>query len=155
VNGTVAAGYEPVRDQFAAVVAAEPGLGAQLAVYRHGRLVVDLSAGMAPDALTALYSTAKGAAHLVVAWLVQDGVLDLDRTVSSYWPRFTGAGKEDLTLRELLAHRSGVIGVDGGLRTRGVGRRPGAGRPARISAAVLAARPRLRLPRVRHRRPDR
>ncbi|BCJ38593.1 serine hydrolase [Actinocatenispora thailandica] len=117
MNGTVAAGYEPVREQFAAVVAAEPGLGAQLAVYRYGRLVVDLSAGMAADALTALYSTAKGAAHLVVAWLVQHGALDLDRTVSSYWPQFTGEGKEELTLRDLLAHRSGVIGVDGGLRT--------------------------------------
>ncbi|MFF4097916.1 serine hydrolase domain-containing protein [Streptomyces sp. NPDC001903] len=50
-----------------------------------------------------------GAAHLVAALLVQEGVLDLERPVSAYWPEFTGGGKERLTLRGLLSHRSGLI----------------------------------------------
>lgn len=114
VQGAVAPGYEGVREEFAAVVAAEPGLGAQLAVYRGGELVVDLWAGLAEDALLALYSSGKGAAHLVVALLVQDGVLDLDRAVASYWPEFAAGGKERVTLRDLLAHRAGLVGVPGG-----------------------------------------
>ena len=116
VYGRVAAGYEPLRELFASVVAAEPGYGAQLAVFVHGDLVADLWAGdgMAADAVTGLYSITKGAAHLVVALLVQDGALDLDRPVSSYWLEFRGGGKETLTLRDLLAHRAGLIGVDGG-----------------------------------------
>jgi CubicO group peptidase (beta-lactamase class C family) len=79
VRGRVAAGYE----QFAAVAAAEPGYGAQLAVFARGMLVADLWAGdgMTADALTGLYSITKGAAHLVVALLVQDGVLELDHHV--------------------------------------------------------------------------
>lgn len=109
-HGTVAPGFEGVRDEFAAVAPEE----AQLAVYRHGRKVVDLWTGQTGDSLFALYSSAKGAAHLVVALLVQEGVLDLDRTVAGYWPEFAAEGKGDLTLRELLAHRAGVIGVTGG-----------------------------------------
>jgi CubicO group peptidase (beta-lactamase class C family) len=116
VYGSVAAGYEPLREEFAAVAAAEPGYGAQLAVFARGRLVADLWAGedMTADALTGLYSITKGAAHLVVALLVQDELLELDHRVSSYWPEFRGGGKETLTLRDLLAHRAGLIGVDGG-----------------------------------------
>ncbi|MEU4445579.1 serine hydrolase domain-containing protein [Actinosynnema sp. NPDC050801] len=114
VDGVVAPGFEGVREEFAVVVAAEPDPGAQLAVYHHGRPVVDLWAGLARDALLALYSSGKGAAHLVVALLVQDGVLDLDRAVASYWPEFAAGGKERLTLRDLLAHRAGLVGVTGG-----------------------------------------
>ncbi|MEU5126844.1 serine hydrolase domain-containing protein [Streptomyces mobaraensis] len=118
VRGTVAQGYEEVRDEFAAVLAREPdGLDAQLAVHRRGHRVVDLWGGpeASGDSLFGLYSSAKGAAHLIVAMLVQDGVLDLDRTVAHYWPEFAAGGKGSVTLRQLLAHQAGVVGVDGGL----------------------------------------
>ncbi|HWU09754.1 MAG TPA: serine hydrolase domain-containing protein [Streptomyces sp.] len=117
VHGTVAAGFEGVREEFAAVLAAdhtEPG--GQLAAYHHGRLVVDLWAGegIAGDSLPAVYSSTKGAAHLVVALLVQDGVIDPGRTVASYWPEFAAEGKGALTVRELISHRAGLIWADGG-----------------------------------------
>ena len=117
VQGTVAPGFEEVRDAFAAFVAEDPAdPGAQLSAYVKGLEVVDLWAGdgMRGDSLTGTLSAIKGATHLVVALLVQDGALDLDRRVAEYWPEFAAEGKGELTLRELLAHRSGVIGVDGG-----------------------------------------
>lgn len=117
VFGTVAEGFEEVRAEFADVVASEYNEpGAQLAAYVGDRLVVDLWAGegLAGDSLLPVFSVTKGAAHTVVAMLVQDGVLDLDRKVAAYWPQFAAEGKGALTLRELLAHRSGVINVDGG-----------------------------------------
>jgi CubicO group peptidase (beta-lactamase class C family) len=109
VQGTVAPGYEKVREVFAAEMAGLGDLGAQLAVYRHGRPVVDLWT-VDPDALIGLLSVTKGAAFLVVALLVQDGVIDVNRSVRHYWPQFTS----DVTVRELLGHRAGLIGVDGG-----------------------------------------
>ncbi len=115
MHGWTDTGYEGVREAFAQVVRAQPQTpGQQLAVYRHGRRVVDLWAGPGTDgdSLTGVYSVSKGAAYLVVALLVQDGVLDLDREVAAYWPEFGQAGKEDVTLRQLLAHQAGVIGVD-------------------------------------------
>jgi CubicO group peptidase (beta-lactamase class C family) len=116
VQGTVAEGYEGVREEFAAFVAGEEhDPAAQLAAYKNGRLVVDLWSGdVAGDSLTGVFSTTKGAAHLVVALLVQDGVLDLDREVAHYWPEFAAEGKGAVTLRQLISHRSGVIGADGG-----------------------------------------
>ncbi|MFG3054634.1 serine hydrolase domain-containing protein [Kitasatospora sp. NPDC048239] len=120
VHGSVAPGYEQVREEFAAVAAAGSDLGAQLAAYADGRRVVDLwtGEGVTADSLFALFSSAKGAAHLVVALLVQEGVLDLDERVARHWPEFAAEGKGGLTLRQLLEHRAGLIGVDGGFTFR-------------------------------------
>ncbi|WP_043634513.1 EstA family serine hydrolase [Nonomuraea candida] len=118
VHGTIADGFERVREEFAAVVAEQDGqVGAQLTAYAHGRRVVDLWAGpeVAGDTLTCVYSATKGAATLVTALLAQEGVLDLDEPVARHWPEFAAAGKAAITLRDVLTHRSGVIGVDGGL----------------------------------------
>ncbi|MEU7578952.1 serine hydrolase domain-containing protein [Streptomyces sp. NPDC041068] len=117
VQGTVVEGFEAVRDEFTAVLAGEePHYAGQLAAYVKGRRVVDLWVGpdTGADTLYGVYSSTKGAAHLVVALLVQDGVLDLDREVAHYWPEFAAEGKGAVTLRELLAHRAGVSGADSG-----------------------------------------
>ncbi|MGA4837360.1 serine hydrolase domain-containing protein [Streptomyces sp. G45] len=116
VHGTVAAGFEGVREEFAAFLEREENdPGAQLVVYRGGERVVDVwSAGVTGDALLGVFSSTKGAMALVCALLVQDGVLDLDRTVASYWPEFAAKGKGAITLREVLAHRAGVVGLDRG-----------------------------------------
>ncbi|MFG3254896.1 serine hydrolase domain-containing protein [Streptomyces sp. NPDC048172] len=119
VHGSVDGRFAAVREEFAAVAHEEPGLSAQLAVRLHGRPVVDLWTGpeVSGDSLFALYSSGKGAAHLVTALLVQDGVLDLDRPVARDWPEFAAAGKAGLTLRDLMAHRAGLLGTAAGLST--------------------------------------
>lgn len=114
-QGTVAEGFESVTREFAAVAADEGGdYAAQLVAYLDGERVVDLWTGpeITGDSLTGVFSSTKGAAHLVVALLVQDGVLDLDQRVSHYWPEFGAEGKQDITLRDLLSHRAGVVGAD-------------------------------------------
>ncbi|GAA2101372.1 serine hydrolase domain-containing protein [Streptomyces albiaxialis] len=119
VRGTTDERFARVREEFAAVAAEEPGLSAQLAVRLRGRQVVDLWTGpeVTGDSLLALYSSGKGAAHLVTALLVQDGVLELDRPVVRDWPEFAAGGKAGLTLRDLLSHRAGLLGTAEGLST--------------------------------------
>ncbi|WP_406340259.1 serine hydrolase domain-containing protein [Streptomyces sp. NBC_00648] len=116
VHGTVAGGFEGVRDRLASAAEAGPGLSAQLAVYHRGRQVVDLwtGPGLTGDSLLGLFSSGKGAAHLVLALLAQDGVIDLDTAVAAYWPEFAAEGKAGISVRDLLAHKAGLIGVDGG-----------------------------------------
>jgi CubicO group peptidase (beta-lactamase class C family) len=115
IHGTVADGFEAAREEFTAFVARErPDYEGQLCAYVHGRKVVDLWAGADARSLYGVYSSTKGAAHLVVALLVQDGTLELDRKVTYYWPEFGAEGKGALTLRDLLAHRAGLIGLDAG-----------------------------------------
>ncbi|MBW8796478.1 MAG: beta-lactamase family protein [Streptomyces sp.] len=121
VQGTVAEGFEAVREEFAAVVADGPAdYEGQLCAYVHGRRVVDLWAGEGADgdSLYGVFSSTKGAAHLVVAMLVQDGTLELDRKVTYYWPEFGAEGKGTLTLRDLLAHRAGLVGTDTGFNAQ-------------------------------------
>lgn len=137
-QGTVAAGFDSVRDVFAAIAESEgAGYSAQVVAYRHGERVVDLwtGPGIAGRSLFGAYSASKGAAHLVVARLVRDGVLDLDRPVAYYWPEFAVHGKQDIPLRDLLAHRAGLVGADTGFTVdeladdRAIAERLGAQRP--------------------------
>ncbi|KAB1148781.1 beta-lactamase family protein [Streptomyces luteolifulvus] len=115
IHGTVADGFEAVREEFAAFVSQErPDYEGQLCAFVHGRRVVDLWAGGSGDSLYGVFSSTKGAAHLVAALLVQDGTLELERKVTYYWPEFGVEGKGSLTLRDLLSHRAGVVGLDAG-----------------------------------------
>jgi len=120
VQGTVADGFEPVREEFAAVAAQGHGdYSAQLSAYLDGTQVVDLWTGpeMTGDSLTGVFSSVKGAVYLVAAMLAQDRELDVDRRVSHYWPEFGVEGKQDLTVRDLLGHRAGVVGTETGFCT--------------------------------------
>ncbi len=116
VAGTTDASFTLVREAFEQVAADEPGLSAQLCIYHQGVPVVDLWTGdeMSADALTAAYSVSKGAAYLVIALLVQDGLVDPNAPVTTYWPELVAAKNSTLSVADLLGHRAGLIGVKGG-----------------------------------------
>ncbi|MFD4608087.1 serine hydrolase domain-containing protein [Streptomyces sp. NPDC058440] len=124
VHGTVAEGFEPVGEAFAANFALRGERGAAVAVYRDGHRVVDLWAGTRDVDGTAdsapwergtaqiVRSATKGVAAAVLLLLHQRGDLDLDAPVGTYWPEFKAAGKERTLVRDLLAHRAGVPVLD-------------------------------------------
>ncbi|WP_153814082.1 serine hydrolase domain-containing protein [Streptomyces sp. SUK 48] len=121
VNGTVAEGFEPVREAFAANFARLGERGAAVAVYRDGRRVVDLWAGTKdvdgtapwePGTAQIVRSATKGVAAAGLLLLHQRGHLDLDAPVGTYWPEYKTAGKERTLVRHLLAHRAGVPVLD-------------------------------------------
>lgn len=108
--------FAEVRELFDSFLSDDPGYSAQLSVYCRGTKVVDLCGGpgLVPGDITGTYSCSKGVAAFVIALLVQDGRLDLDRTVASYWPEFGVQGKDRLTVRQALSHQAGLPGVAGG-----------------------------------------
>ncbi|UWW95190.1 serine hydrolase [Streptomyces murinus] len=121
VNGTVAEGFEPVREAFAANFALLGEHGAAVAVYRDGRRVVDLWAGTEdvdgtapwePGTAQIVRSATKGVVAAGLLLLHQRGELDLDAPVGTYWPEYKAAGKERTLVRHLLAHRAGVPVLD-------------------------------------------
>lgn len=81
---------------------------AQLCVVRDGHVVVDRSFGCAPNALFWLFSASKPYVAIVIHQLVEAGRLHLDDAVAAYWPEFGNNGKREITVREVLRHRSGV-----------------------------------------------
>lgn len=117
VNGTVAPGFEKVRDAFADGVGGGGPTGAALAIRHEGRAVVDLWAGEADprngtpwgqETPAVIFSCTKGLSSLMVALLVQDGLLDYDEPAARIWPDFAREGKQDATVGDLLAHRAGL-----------------------------------------------
>ncbi|MFJ6725717.1 serine hydrolase domain-containing protein [Streptomyces sp. NPDC091281] len=145
VHGTVAEGFEPVREAFVRNFTALGDRGAAVAVYRDGHRVVDLWGGhrdvqgsAAPwerGTAQIVRSATKGVAAAVALLLWQRGELDLDAPVGAYWPEFKTAGKERTRVRDLLAHRAGVPVLDRPLTPAE------AADPARGAAAVAAQAP--------------
>ena len=43
---------------------------------------------------------------------MQEGKLDYDQTVATYWPEFAAAGKQDVTVGQLMSHQAGLISTD-------------------------------------------
>ncbi|ACL39870.1 beta-lactamase [Pseudarthrobacter chlorophenolicus A6] len=115
-HGAVAAGFENVLDLFESFLAEDPAYSAQVSAYHGGVQVVGLAGGpdMAADTVTGAYSCSKGVAAMVIALLVQENVLDLDRPVAFYWPEFGVHGKDRLLVREALSHQAGLPGIEGG-----------------------------------------
>ncbi|MFF9495715.1 serine hydrolase domain-containing protein [Streptomyces flaveolus] len=121
VHGTVAGGFEPVRDAFARNFTALGDRGAAVAVYRDGRKVVDLWGGTRDvdgtepwrrGTAQVVRSATKGVAAAVPLLLHQRGELDLDAPVGEYWPEFKAHGKERVLVRHVLNHRAGLPVLD-------------------------------------------
>jgi CubicO group peptidase (beta-lactamase class C family) len=117
VRGTADKGFSPVRDAFALVMATQRGTGGGLAAWYDDRRVIDLWGGFVdadrrrlwgPDSLVQPYSVCKPFAAVCLLKLVDDGRVDLDARVQSYWPEF----RAQATVRHLLSHQAGVVAID-------------------------------------------
>lgn len=128
IEGSVSPGFERVREAFADNFTQRGELGGACCVYQHGAKVVDVWGGVrdrkssAPwrrDTMVLVHSATKGPAAMALALAHSRGLLDYDEHVCTYWPEFAAAGKERITVRQLLAHQAGLFGfrerVDGEL----------------------------------------
>lgn len=143
IDGDVDEGFGRVADEFRRNFAGRGDVGAAVAVFRDGRPVVDLWGGLRDsqrglrwerDTMVPVFSTTKGITALVMASLRSKGLLDWDETVAHYWREFAEAGKETVTVRQLLAHEAGLAVVDTRLRSHHL-------TDYDALAAILAAQP--------------
>jgi len=121
IHGFVAPGFEEVKEEFVRNFTKRGENGAACAIYYKGEKVVDLWGGY-KDALTKepweedtkviVFSTTKGLAALCLAMANSNGWLDYNEKVSAYWPEFAQNGKENITVKQLLAHEAGLCLVD-------------------------------------------
>src|SRR5512141_1168026 len=117
IRGEVDARFAGAREVFAQVLSSQPGTGASFAVWHDGAWVVDLWGGWADaahtrpwqaDTLVMPYSVTKPFAAVCVLTLVDRGLVDLDAPMQRYWPELRAAA----TVRDVLAHRSGLVVLD-------------------------------------------
>lgn len=117
IHGHCHPDWLPVRQAFERNLRQERG--AACAVEAEGELVVHLWAGEAApgrpwqaDTLCTAFSATKGIVATAFLTLVDRGRVELDAPVARYWPDFAQAGKQDITVRQLLEHRSGLVWLD-------------------------------------------
>ncbi len=121
LHGYVEPEFDEVREEFFRNFLLRGELGSSFALYHKGRLVVDLWGGhrdgksrqpWESDTLVMVYSTTKGLAAMAVAVAHSKGLFQPDEPVATYWPEFAAAGKERVTVRQLLAHQAGLSALD-------------------------------------------
>jgi len=117
IKGRLDLRFEPVKQAFAELFNDPQQRGAALCVQLGGQTVLDIWAGSADkntgyewaeDTLVNLFSCTKTFTAVCALQLVAEGKLDLDAPVARYWPEFASAGKERISLRQILCHRAGL-----------------------------------------------
>jgi CubicO group peptidase (beta-lactamase class C family) len=119
IGGHCASAFDAVRQQFERNFAQRGDVGAAVAAWVDGELVVNLwggwhdAGGHRPwqqNTLASVFSGSKGLTSTCVHLLADRGELDLHEPIATYWPEFAQSGKEAVTVAMVMAHRSGVIG---------------------------------------------
>ena len=109
--------FEPVKDAFEALFTDPQQRGGGLCIQIGGQTVLDIWAGVADkdaaqawhtDTLVNLFSCTKTFTAVAALQLVAEGKLELDAPLGNYWPEFAGAGKQAISLRQLLCHQAGL-----------------------------------------------
>jgi len=119
VHGRVDPRFDKVADALAEEIDSGAELGAAIAIDVDGESVLDIWGGYADAARTTpwtehtivnVWSSTKTVTSLAALMVADRGLLDLDATVATYWPEFAANGKQDVRVRHLLSHTSGVPG---------------------------------------------
>ena len=96
-------------------------LGAAVSIWQNGKPIVDLYSGFCDarhekpweaDTLVLIWSATKGIASACVLHVLQEHRIGIDRCVADFWPEFAQAGKEKITLAQLLSHQAGLSALD-------------------------------------------
>jgi CubicO group peptidase (beta-lactamase class C family) len=96
-------------------------LGAAVSIWQNGKPIVDLYDGFCDarhekpweaDTLVLIWSATKGIGSACVLHVLQEHRIGIDRCVAEFWPEFAQAGKEKITLSQLLSHQAGLCALD-------------------------------------------
>ena len=96
-------------------------LGAAISIWQGGKSIVDLEGGFrdarreqpwTPETLVLIWSATKGLGSACLLHALQEYKIDIERRVADFWPEFGQAGKETITLAQLLSHQAGLCALD-------------------------------------------
>jgi len=111
--------FAAVAEQLRKALESGDEVGAAVAVWQNDRLLLAAHGGWADrrrqrpwqaDTLCCCFSISKAITAVCVLMAVDDGRVELDGRVADYWPEFAAEGKGDVTVRQLLSHRAGLVG---------------------------------------------
>lgn len=106
-----------VRGALEQMVADGHEVGVQVAAYLGGELVVDAWAGTAEpntgravdgETLFNVFSVTKAVAATALHIQAERGLVEYDQPIARYWPDYGAHGKDAVTVRDALSHRTGT-----------------------------------------------
>ena len=96
-------------------------LGASVSVWQKGEPVVELHGGFRDakreqpwtiDTVVLFWSATKGLGSACLLHALQEGAINLDRSVAEFWPEFAQSGKDRITIAQLLSHQAGLSALE-------------------------------------------
>ena len=121
IKGYCDPSFEIVKNTFTDNFIHRNELGASVCVFKDGEKVVDLWGGYKDfdkldlweeDTIVLMNSVAKSICSISVHILADRGLIDLNSPVCNYWKEFGQAGKENITVANVLGHECGAIFSD-------------------------------------------
>ncbi|SCO47465.1 related to beta-lactamase [Fusarium fujikuroi] len=126
IHGTCDPRFHDVQTLLEKYLESGEEIGASITIDIDGKEVADIWGGYADkertkpwekDTIVNVFSCTKTITSLAVLMLVDRGLIDVNERVSHYWPEFEQNGKQDVLVRHLLGHTSGVSGWEEPLST--------------------------------------
>lgn len=118
IEGTVAPGFERVRDLYERNMTSLAERNTQLCVYIGEECVVDLWASaiddtsFSGDSLVNVFSSGKSLEAITMAMLIDRGYLDYNARITNYWPEFGAGDNPPTTIADLMRHEAGLAAFD-------------------------------------------
>lgn len=111
--------FKDIEEIFNQAIESGHEVGASLAIEHEGKLVVSLFGGhkdqerilpWEKDTWVNVFSVTKAVTATCIAKLIEEGKIDVDKLVSTYWPEYGCNGKENTKVSDFLCHRAGAFG---------------------------------------------
>ncbi|KAH8661792.1 beta-lactamase/transpeptidase-like protein [Ilyonectria robusta] len=119
VKGTHEPCFSGLRDLLSKHISEGDEVGASIVVNIDGQNVVDIWGGyfdesgtrsLERDTIVNVFSTTKTITSLAALILIDRGIISPYEKVATYWPEFAANGKQDIEIRHIISHTSGVPG---------------------------------------------
>jgi len=116
ISGYCEEKYNPVKKIFENYFLKQEEIGASFAIYKKGEPLIDLWGGFKnkdnkkwdENTIVNVFSATKGIYEIIVSILIDQNILDLEKSVSYYWDAFKQSNKREIKLKHILSHQSGL-----------------------------------------------
>ncbi len=116
ISGYCEEKYIPVKKLFENYFLKQEEIGAAFAIYKEGKPLIDLWNGLKnknnqkweENTIVNVFSATKGVYEIVTSILIDQNILDLEKSVSYYWDAFKQSNKREIKLKHILSHQSGL-----------------------------------------------
>jgi CubicO group peptidase (beta-lactamase class C family) len=96
-------------------------LGAAVSVWQNGKSILELHGGFrdtkrehpwTADTIVLFWSATKGLGSACLLHALQENGIWLEQRVAEFWPEFAQAGKNEITIAQLLSHQIGLSALE-------------------------------------------